>query len=273
MTAMPARTFLFILVLLTARTGLAAPEQGAFPYRLDTAIDAPLLSVGCVTASVSLYLYSVRPVAGWLETIRARRGNLNGLDRPAVGMHLAGAALTSDVLTITASVAPLLLAVPYLKKREYMNSLTLVVMYAEVLLFVEAANVMCKSLVNRKRPYMYVSNLFERKPRDRFSSSSFYSLHTSLAFGSMVFLSTAVGDLFQSGIRYLVLAGALPIAAAAGYFRFAAGLHFPTDILAGALIGSVIGYCIPALHRLSSDTIGVSFFSGETTGIKVQLRF
>jgi membrane-associated phospholipid phosphatase len=270
---MTVRTIFFILVLFTARTGLTAPEPGGFPYRLVTEIDAPLLSVGCAAAGVSLYLYSVRPAAGWLETIRARKGNLNEFDRPAVGMYLPGAALASDVLTAAASVTPLLLTVPYLKKREYVKAVTLAVMYAEVLLFVEAVNVMCKSLVNRKRPYMYVSNLFDRKPRDRFSSSSFYSLHASIAFGSMVFLSTAVCDLFESGLRYLVFAGALTLAGAAGYLRFAAGLHFPTDILAGALIGTVIGYCIPALHRLRSDTIGVSFFSGEVTGIQVQLRF
>ena len=263
----------FILVLLSARPELSASEASAFPYRLDAATDATLLSVGCAAAGVSLYLYSIRPVPGWLETIRAQKDNLSEWDRPAVGRHLTGASEASDALTVAASVTPLLLTIPYLQKRENMHALTLAVMYAEVMIFVQAANGMSKALVNRKRPYLYVNNLFERKPRDGFSSSSFYSLHASLAFGSMVFLSTAVCDLFKSELRYLVLAGALPVAALAGYFRFAAGLHFPTDIIAGALIGTIIGYLIPAMHKFRSDAVTISFFSGRMTGIQAGMRF
>jgi membrane-associated phospholipid phosphatase len=40
----------------------------------------------------------------------------------------------------------------------------------------------------------------------------------------------------------------LGTAAAVGGLRIAAGKHFPTDILAGAAVGSLVGYLVPRLH-------------------------
>jgi membrane-associated phospholipid phosphatase len=41
----------------------------------------------------------------------------------------------------------------------------------------------------------------------------------------------------------------LSTAVVTGIFRVTSGNHFPTDVLAGALAGSIVGYTIVCLHK------------------------
>ena len=45
-------------------------------------------------------------------------------------------------------------------------------------------------------------------------------------------------------------------AATTGYLRYAAGRHYPTDILVGAAMGAFVGYLVPSLHELEGDGAG-----------------
>ncbi len=256
-----------------ALSPLGASESEIFPYRLNIAVDAALLSAGAASAGTSLYLYTIKPVPGRWETLSNNKKSLNRLDRQAVGRHMNGALMASDILAIGVCVSPLFLAAPLILKNENMHALTLTVMYAEVALLLFGINGLCKDLVHRDRPYLYANNPFERSPRNRFSASSFYSLHTTLAFGSMAFLTTVVSDLYGSWLKYAVLAGSLSAAGLTGYLRFSSGMHFPTDIIAGAAIGSLIGYLIPVIHRFGSDSFSVSVIIGEHNGLRFGLRF
>ena len=87
---------------------------------------------------------------------------------------------------------------------------------------------------------------------------SFYSSHTAFAFASAVFLSTTYDEYFpESRWRGWIWAVSLTGASTVGYLRYAAGEHFPTDILAGALLGAATGYLVPVLHRIGAEKISV----------------
>ena len=43
-----------------------------------------------------------------------------------------------------------------------------------------------------------------------------------------------------------------------GSLRVAAGMHFPTDVLAGAAVGAALGIAIPDLHRVKRVSITVA---------------
>lgn len=43
-------------------------------------------------------------------------------------------------------------------------------------------------------------------------------------------------------------------AAFVGYERVCSGEHFPTDVLAGALVGASIGVLVPHLHRHTPES-------------------
>ena len=93
-------------------------------------------------------------------------------------------------------------------------------------------NLMLKNLVGRVRPYEVVEGLVPLIPRPW--DYSFPSGHTGSSFASAwVFF----GKLPRwAGISLLVLAGLI------GLSRLYLGVHYPTDVLFGALSGIMCGY-------------------------------
>ena len=62
-----------------------------------------------------------------------------------------------------------------------------------------------------------------------------------------------------------------------GILRIAADRHWATDILAGAAIGGLVGYAVPALHLLGSEKqtgpVVVPTVSPSTIGLSLAGRF
>lgn len=57
----------------------------------------------------------------------------------------------------------------------------------------------------------------------------------------------------------IIWGASLAVASTTGFLRYKSGHHFPTDVLAGALAGGVIGYLIPVLHKKNSMLDNISF--------------
>ena len=127
---------------------------------------------------------------------------------------------------------------------------TYLFMYGEVLVSTGLITAAIKGWTERARPYVYNNSV---PLEDRISSSSmrsFVSGHKALAFGAASFMSTTYMDLHPDDpFRWVVLAGTFGAAGIVGYMRVESGQHFPTDVIAGAAIGTAIGWAIPALHR------------------------
>ncbi len=64
-------------------------------------------------------------------------------------------------------------------------------------------------------------------------------------------MATVFSD-HHPGSRYTpyVWAGSLSAAAAIGYLRYDAGLHYPSDIVAAAIVGGGVAWLVPRLHRV-----------------------
>jgi membrane-associated phospholipid phosphatase len=146
-------------------------------------------------------------------------------------------------------------------------------MYAETMALAIILPALGKSAAERNRPYVYNPDapLDEKLKRD--ARSSFFSRHTSMAFASGVFLSTVYNDYYpHSRSKSRILAGSLLGATAVGVMRYESGMHFPSDIIAGAIVGSVIGYAVPRLHRVNNERVDVvPYWTGSEYG--VALRF
>ena len=79
---------------------------------------------------------------------------------------------------------------------------------------------------------------------------SFFSGHAALAAAlssTAAYLAFARDGSALEG--WLVLAGGVGLTTMVSAFRVAEGKHFPTDVIAGALVGASIGVIIPHLHR------------------------
>ena len=69
-----------------------------------------------------------------------------------------------------------------------------------------------------------------------------------------MFLSITFGKYNpSSNLTPYIWASSLLIVSAVGCLRYAAGQHFPTDVIVGAVVGSAIGYLIPLIHESSEE--------------------
>lgn len=107
-------------------------------------------------------------------------------------------------------------------------------------------NVLLKNLVARTRPYGVVDGL--HRIIEAQSDYSFPSGHTGSAFA----VAVVVFLMCPRKIGVPVLAFAFVIA----FSRLYVGVHFPTDVLGGALIGAVIAYLVCAVYRRKTGQKG-----------------
>lgn len=140
-------------------------------------------------------------------------------------------------------------------------------MAAESVIWTTGVTYMVKSTVKRARPYAYH---VPPRPLTRESSLSFFSGHTAISFQGAVLggilLQSGVGD---KRLRNIAGLSGLGIALLTGICRIESGNHFPSDVLAGAVAGSLIGWLIPELHK--SNTNSESKQPASRNGLKIQL--
>lgn len=108
-----------------------------------------------------------------------------------------------------------------LKLKSYKSAFTLLV--------AGAISSTLKVSVQRERPFITYPDIIYQKTE--VGSYSFPSGHTNFAFATATSLTLAFP-------RWYVIVPAYSYAAAVGYSRMYLGVHYPSDVLAGALIGS-----------------------------------
>lgn len=106
-----------------------------------------------------------------------------------------------------------------------------------------------KSSVKRTRPYMYTDKWDWDSVKDGDYTLSFPSGHTTDAFMGAAFLSYTFCKYYpNSRYRIPVVAASYAIAVTTGILRIASGNHFMTDVMAGAALGTAVGFLVPFVH-------------------------
>ena len=141
--------------------------------------------------------------------------------------------LDGTFTTITNSVGPVGLAAPILvfgtgliEKDKTLQQKGIVMGASFVV--ATAITTSMKYAFNRQRPYLTYHDLQNITSEN---SPSFPSAHTSYAFSTATSLSIA----FQ---KWYVIAPSYAYATAVGYSRMHLGVHYPSDVLAGAIVGA-----------------------------------
>lgn len=117
-------------------------------------------------------------------------------------------------------------------------------MAVALLLSVIFTNIIIKPLVARPRPYVkYDIHVSALLPHDL----SFPSGHTSVAFAAAMAVAATIWRKHR-GIAIAAVAAALLV----GLSRIWLKVHYPSDIIVGALLGSVYGLAAAAVARFIS---------------------
>lgn len=168
---------------------------------------------------------------------------LPGIDRWVVGLESHGAATGSDVLLLGVAGGALVASVSGVSADRARGDAAVLV---NAVAWTSVAAEWTKALIHRSRPVLYTAQAASAA-RDRDNRRSFPSGHATAAFA----LATSYAVMAQRqhlphAIRndVLLFSGA----AGVGALRIAAGRHFTTDVLGGALLGAGVGWLTAHLY-------------------------
>lgn len=239
-------------------------------FKLNPVTDGILFGTGAALSGADLILDNA------LEVNRAEydgetfdKDDVNAFDRKFMHEYSSSKDKAADFVLAATMATPLVL-IPTGKNEWFTEA----VMYAETLLIANGIKEITKLCVNRTRPYMYYdSDTWPESDVDEGDyANSFPSGHTTIAFASATFTSYTFAKYFpDSAWKYPVIAGSYALAVGTSALRLMSGNHFMTDVLAGAAIGSAVGFLVPWLHTFNtSHDLNVSLF-GNGVAFKIQL--
>lgn len=241
-----------LLVAVSITTSTVAQT----PYTLKTGREAALLGAGVVSYGAAYAFNKTLDPLTPAQITGLNPANVPSFDRRATTNYSVGADKLSDA-TLAAGIGTTGLVIltshsPERRGASFTQSdlFTVGVMYVETMLITNGLKSAVKNAVERTRPYAYnpVAPLSDKLEKD--AQRSFYSGHAANAFATAVFAA----EVFRhyrpnSAAKPWVWIGSLGLATSTAYLRYHAGQHFPTDLLAGAAIGSLAGWGIPKLHE------------------------
>lgn len=148
---------------------------------------------------------------------------------------------------------------------------TIGIMYLEAALLAYGVKDILKGVISRPRPYVHRSDSSSELIEDRDGYFSFPSGHTSVAFMTASF-STYIfsqGD-SSKALKWTMGLSTFSLAALTGILRVTSGAHYPTDVLAGAILGSSVGFAIPFMHRTLPENVSLTACANYV-GVSVKL--
>ena len=221
------------------------------PYSLDAAREVAIFGGGIILGVVDNKIIENTEPIPYEELKTFSRKNINSFDRGATYNWSPRAAEWSDILLMTSIASPLLL---FTSSAVRNDAGTYTTMFLQNILTTYSVSHLPKALIRRYRPYSYNDEVEDEIRSSPAAKLSFFSAHTSVAFASAVFLSITFNKYNpDSNLTPYIWGTSLLISSAVGYLRYASGNHFPTDLIAGAIIGSVVGFLIPLIHESNEE--------------------
>jgi membrane-associated phospholipid phosphatase len=195
----------------------------------------------------------------------------------ADGSFRVNARDTSDVLLSISSSYPMLidaLVVAWWHRGSSIVATQMALMNAEAMAVTAAIQGLVSAVGSRERPYGRPGGICDDGVHSTTSDCvhdnryrSFFSGHTSQAFVSAALTCAHHANIPLYGSRtadQLACVTHLALAGAIGTLRIVADMHYASDVITGAVIGSTVGLAIPYLwhYKPAEETARVSPWAG-----------
>lgn len=243
----------FYIVLLVF-LGISLPVQARTEYEIRPLLDIPLtISAGVVALFGSYRLNKMQVEAKPFES-----SSLLPWDKPFAGTWNPNAGTAANAFTVLGLTPVALGVVGYFKQEVKGCELAaLSLMFVQAMAIQSGLNLMTRSAKIWPRPFI----LGEDGGAERLKGEaygSFYSGHSSAAFSVAVLTSVWFQNTYSSS-KYTpyVWGASLSMATAIAVLRVAAGKHYPTDVLAGALVGSLVSIVVLKTHERNNNVISL----------------
>ncbi len=255
--------YFILLVLIMSCHQYSWAQKNDFPYTINKNeyfLAPAAIGIYVLGKSMSNYEKSKLSVE---EISKLNRADINSFDRSTTSNRNTKIGAAGDFCS---EIAPLLATAwvfPQIYNRQWKNTLVYCDIFAEVYFLTRGITSVTKSVTKRTRPFYYNTSYTAQQKFDMQENyevpearTSFISGHASGTFAAAVALSKMYTDIYgKSKWSYVVWGTALSLATFTAYSRVADGEHFPTDVIAGAIVGSAVGYLVPELHKKKHEKI------------------
>jgi membrane-associated phospholipid phosphatase len=233
-------------------------------FQLYAEVDLPVLAVGLVFAEARL----VRSQPAFCAPL-CNRNDLNAIDRVTAGYWSPGWQTASDYSLYAVGVG----AVTLLFVDEgFLPALNDSVIVAESALGATAIASVMTLASGRPRPFLYGEKapLSERNSAD--AGLSFLSSHAAVSFAIATSTLMTMRRLHPGSKLTWIVAGVGGVMATfVATARVLGGMHFISDVVGGAIVGTSVGVLVPALH---ASPVSVVPLAGDgQRGVALVARF
>lgn len=232
-----------IALSISMLTGMQAQS----PYTLEASRELKLFSIGVGLFATGFILreeidpYTTDQLGGFDHKA------IVGFDRRATYRVSDAAARSSDLVRNIGIALPFTLLIAQRPRSEFGK---VAVMMAETYSLVGGLTFFAKNAVQRARPFVYNQSVSIEEKQTIKAQYSFFSGHASIVSGLSFFTAQVFSDYYpESRLKPVVWTVAAVVPGVAACLRVRAGRHFPSDVIAGYVVGAVGGILVPVMHK------------------------
>ncbi len=236
--------------------------RGRTTFEIDPIVDGGIIGMALGFAGVADLISSTGEIRPQQISTNFERDSLLAIDRstvsPSVDNH---ASMFSNIGLVTAlsfaAIDPLLTGA---REHNVQAGIADAFIYAESLAITLTITDLTKMAVRRPRPIAYIAADAHRgdptySNADTDSALSFFSGHSAAVASvgaAATYLAFARSGDGGANVRpWVTMGAALALDTFVSIERVRARAHFPTDVIAGSIVGTGIGLLVPHLHRTS----------------------
>lgn len=237
-------------------------------YTLKPAVDIPIIAIG---TGFSLYAFTIiyDKEPSTVEEINSLNVNdINTFDRWSIYPY-RNATHTISAIEFHAAI-PLPLILFAITKDTRHDFWKLSFLYWETLSITGLFGAGAPYFIDRHRPYTYTSETPMEKRQSPNAKNSAFSGHVEVVAASTFFIAKVYSDYYPNK-KLMMFSLASVATGGMAYLRLVQGMHFPSDIIIGAAIGTLSGILVPHYHKTKStknSSLGIMPYStGDINGL------